>query len=95
VASLDLVRANEVLPQLKPFDCSPGTHGPFTNESEGPIPATVVMIPLVSTFRITSLPWSEMYRFPCASNASATGNESCAATAGPPSPVQPVSSVQP
>src|SRR5690349_23780693 len=43
-----------------------------------PLPATVVIMPLIPTFRILPLPESVMYRFPAASKVRPVGYESCA-----------------
>ena len=54
-----------------------------------PLPATVVMMPLVETFRIRLLSWSPMKRFPEASTEIPRGKDSDADVANPPSPENP------
>ncbi len=58
-----------------------------------PFPATVVMIPLVSTFRMRWLFRSAMYRLPCLSKPRLAGIFNCASVAFPPSPPNPDSPV--
>ena len=59
-----------------------------------PVPATVVIIPVVaSTLRILLFPWSAMKRLPAPSSASPNGRAKSAASAGPPSPPKPPSPV--
>lgn len=53
-----------------------------------PVPAIVVMMPEVSTFRIRAL-WSPMYRLPAMSRSMPHGCFKLAAVAGPPSPEAP------
>ncbi len=52
-------------------------------------PATVVMMPLTSTFRIVLLPTQAIYMSPALSSAIPKGYASCALVAGPPSPAKP------
>src|SRR6478672_1439540 len=54
-----------------------------------PLPAKVVMMPLVSTLRTRLFSESAMYRLPAESNARPLGAFSFALTAGPPSPEKP------
>ena len=65
--------------------------GPAVPANPGtPVPATVEMMPVfASTFRITWLSRSAMYRFPAASNTISCGTFSDASIAGPPSPEYP------
>ncbi len=51
-----------------------------------PLPATVVMIPLVFTFRMRLLPLSAMYTLPSESTVTPFGLLSPALSAGPLSP---------
>ncbi len=53
------------------------------------MPATVVMVPEVSTLRMTWLKKSAMKRFPAPSTSRSMGLSSLAAVAGPPSPEYP------
>ena len=63
---------------------------PSPEEVADPLPATVVMIPVVAfTFRTLLLAASPMYRFPAASNAIAPGLSNSALVAAPPSPEKP------
>src|SRR5437764_334599 len=55
-----------------------------------PVPATVVMIPDVSTLRILLLPLSAMYPLPKLSKATSQGALKVADVAAPVSPVEPV-----
>ena len=54
-----------------------------------PFPATVLMMPAASTFRMRWLSWSAMKRFPALSTATPPGAAKLASVAGPPSPLKP------
>src|ERR1017187_186316 len=54
-----------------------------------PPPATVLIIPFASTFRMRPLPVSEKYTLPLSSTAIPFGALSAALVAGPPSPENP------
>ncbi len=60
---------------------------PSPDVPEMPLPATVLMVPLVFTARITRFPSSAMKRLPDASTNIPVGLCSWAAVAGPLSPV--------
>jgi hypothetical protein len=61
----------------------------FTMSEQCPVPASVWMMPLVSTMRIIWLAWSAISRLPRASNSTATGRSSVAFEAGSPLPSKP------
>ena len=58
-----------------------------------PPPATVTMMPVVVTWRIVLLPSSAIRKLPSARIATALGELSCAASAGPLSPTMPAAPV--
>ena len=61
---------------------------PWSNPT-GPLPATVEMMPVASMRRIRLLMWSATYSEPSEAAAMPSGQYSCAAVAGPPSPEKP------
>ena len=70
------------------------TAGPWSPLKPGsPVPATVVMVPERSTRRMRWFPESAMKMFPVVSTATPAGLCSCAARAGPWSPLKPRSPV--
>src|ERR1700733_1845231 len=54
-----------------------------------PVPANVVIIPAVSTFRTRLFNQSVIYKFPYWSGTTSVGLYNCAAVAGPLSPLKP------
>lgn len=66
---------------------------PSPEEPATPVPATVEMVPEVSTLRTLSLPKSATKRLPPESSSSPLGVRSWAEVAGPPSPVSPAAPV--
>ena len=67
--------------------------GPSTAGSASPLPAMVAIIPSAVTRRMRTLLESTMYRPPAPSRARAPGALSWADLAGPPSPLNPASTI--
>ena len=65
--------ATEVKNNVNGAHAGVGSGAAITGEPGVPLPATVVMMPLVSTLRIRLLPASAMYRLPLVSKANPQG----------------------
>ena len=74
-------------------NCAWSAGPPSPPKLSSPVPATVVMVPLVSSRRMRELRVSAMNRLPALSTATPKGEANCAWTAGPPSPPKPRSPV--